>query len=175
MIKKIIWLYGLSGAGKTTLGKGLSEYITTSFGKTIILDADIMRKGINRNLGFCKADRIENIRRIAEVAKLFYNQDFIPIVCAITPYEQARKNILEIIGEENLILIYIKCSIEKCEERDIKGLYAKAREGKLKNFTGIGDIFEEPALPELLIETDSDSKNQSLEKIISIVNSNCKI
>lgn len=150
---KAVWLFGFSGSGKTTLANKLSESYKNNNIKTIILDGDIIRKGISKNLGFSREDRNENIRRIAEISKLMLGVGIIPIVAAITPYRIQRELIKEIIGKENLILIYVKCSLEICEKRDTKQLYQLARKGKIKHFTGISDKFDTPNNVDIQIDT----------------------
>lgn len=168
MRKQVIWLYGLSGAGKTTLGKKLTERLKAQKINSILLDADVLRQGINRNLGFSRGDRLENIRRIAEIAKLFLNAGVIPVVAAITPYEASRCQIVDIVGRQDIRLIYVKCSLEKCEERDVKGFYRKAREGLINNFTGVDDIFEKPVYS-LSVDTDKSIIEESFEKLLTLI------
>ena len=167
---KIIWLTGLSGAGKSTLSDLLYKRLKeNSIFLVKQLDGDILREGINKGLGFTDEDRMENIRRAAEVAKLFRETGFTVICSFITPLESMRELAKSIIGEENHIEIYVNCSIETCEKRDVKGLYQKAREGKIINFTGISAGFETPASPDLIIDTDNQSPEISLQEIISFL------
>ncbi|GAA3563803.1 adenylyl-sulfate kinase [Snuella lapsa] len=167
MIKnKAIWLFGLSGAGKTTLAKQVSQTYEKANIKTILLDGDILRNGINKGLGFCKEDRSENVRRIAEVCKLMLQVGTVPIVSAITPYESDRLKIMKVIGEENLVLVHVKCPIDTCESRDPKGLYALVRKGEIKNFTGISDTYENTKIASLTINTEEDSIDTSINKLL---------
>ena len=133
----VIWMTGLSGAGKTTISKNLEKELSARGFFTRILDGDVVRNGLNRELGFSIEDRRENIRRIAEVSKLFMDSGIICINSFITPTREIRQMTRQIIGKENLIEVYINASLKVCEERDAKGLYKKAREGRIKNFTGI--------------------------------------
>lgn len=162
---KVLWFTGLSGAGKTTLGIELSNYYKSNNIKNIILDGDILRNGLNNNLGFSTEDRIENIRRTAEVAKLFMNEGYIVICTLISPEQKMRDIAREIIGE-NFREVYIKCSLEKCIERDVKGLYKKAIEGEIKNFTGLGSKYEIPENSDIIIDTEYLDLGKSLKMIV---------
>jgi adenylyl-sulfate kinase len=135
----IIWLTGFSGAGKTTLSKEIEKGLHDMGVHTYLLDGDNIRHGLNRDLGFSKEDRKENIRRIAEVAKLFADAGLVVICAFITPYEEDRREIRKIIGDNELINVYVKCPIDVCIKRDPKGLYKKALKGEIKGFTGIDD------------------------------------
>jgi adenylyl-sulfate kinase len=143
-IPKIIWFTGLSGAGKTTLSKILKQNLIKAGISCIVLDGDELRLGINSDLGYETVDRIENIRRVAHIAKLFLNNQQTVIVATISPKVQMREMARTIIGNENFIEVYVNCSLQKCEKRDVKGLYEKTRAGKILNFTGIGDGYEAP-------------------------------
>ncbi len=169
----VIWLIGLSGSGKSTLARGLENELHLRGFLTQILDGDNLRSGINNNLSFTEEDRIENIRRTAEVSKLFANCGIITICSFITPTHEIRKMAKSIIGKEKYFEVFINCPIEICESRDVKGLYKRARNGEIKNFTGIDSPFEEPRNPHLEIRTDINSieecHNQLLEKIIDKV------
>lgn len=167
---KVIWFTGLSGAGKTTLGQILEKKLFDKGFLCQILDGDNIRSGINKNLGFTEDDRIENIRRVAEVAKLFLNCGIISINCFIAPTQKIREMAASIVGSENLIDVFIDAPINVCEDRDTKGLYALARAGKIKQFTGINSVFEPPLNPSIRIQTDILSIDQCvnllLEKIL---------
>lgn len=147
-------MVGLSGSGKSTLAKAIEKELHERGHLTQLLDGDNLRSGINNNLGFTEADRQENIRRAAEVAKLFVNCGVITICSFISPTEEIRALAKSIIGEENFREIYINASFESCEERDVKGLYKKARAGEIKNFTGLDSPFQAPQNPHLEIRTD---------------------
>jgi len=166
---KVIWLTGLSGSGKTTLGAALEKELYKKGFLTQILDGDNIRSGINKNLRFTEEDRLENIRRISEVTKLFLNCGVITINCFITPTESIRQIARDIIGKENIIEVFVDTPIEVCEARDIKGLYKKARSGELKNFTGISSPFETPKYADIKVQTDQFSLEESVDKMLSVV------
>ncbi len=166
---KVLWFTGLSGSGKTTLGAAVEKELFNRGFLTQILDGDNIRSGINKNLKFTEEDRVENIRRIAEVTKLFLNCGVITINCFISPTEESRDIAKSIIGKENYIEVYVNTPIEVCEKRDIKGLYAKARNGEIKNFTGITSPFEAPKNPDIIIDTDKLSPEESTKKILNFL------
>jgi len=166
---KVIWLTGLSGSGKSTLGIKLEEELHKRGFLTVLLDGDNVRAGLNRNLGFGLEDRLENIRRVAEISKLFLNTGIITINCFITPTKAMRDLAKDIIGREDYIEIYVNAPIEVCEKRDIKGLYKKARQGLIKNFTGIDSPFEPPQNPDLELHTDKLSIEESVQKALDFI------
>jgi len=166
---KVIWLTGLSGSGKTTLGASLEKTLFERGYLTQILDGDNIRTGINNNLKFSVEDRNENIRRIAEVTKLFINCGIIVINCFISPTEEIRNMAKCIIGKDQFLEIYVNSPIEVCEQRDVKGLYQKARRGEIKDFTGIGSPYDPPENPDLEIRTDLLTIQESIDKILEIV------
>lgn len=168
--RTIIWMTGLSGAGKTTLAKGLLNLYNSNDISATILDGDNLRNGINSDLGFEKKDRVENIRRVTEIAKLFSLADVIPIISLISPYLTERENVRKQFEHFHFLEVYIKCSIEKCEERDPKGLYRKVRLNQISNFTGISDIYEPPINPDIVIDTENDSYESCLMKLWQIAN-----
>jgi len=161
---QVIWFAGLSGAGKTTLAKRLEEELFARNFMVQILDGDNIRSGINSNLSFSEDDRRENIRRIAEVSKLFLNCGIIAINSFISPTREVRHLARDIIGKDNFIEVYINAPLAVCEKRDVKGLYARARKGEIKDFTGIGAPFEVPVYADLEIRTDQLSIEKSVEK-----------
>ena len=163
---RVIWMTGLSGSGKTTIGTHIEHELNKRGYLTQVLDGDNIRSGINNNLGFSEEDRYENIRRIAEVSKLFMNCGIICINSFISPTREIRHMAMEIIGKENFIEVFINAPLEVCESRDVKGLYKKAREGKIKNFTGIDAPFEEPIKPDIELKTDKLSIKESTEKAL---------
>jgi adenylylsulfate kinase len=165
----VIWITGLSGSGKTTIAKGLELELHKRGFLTKLLDGDNVRVGINNNLKFTDADRKENIRRIAEVSKLFMMGGVILINCFISPTKEIRDQARNIIGENNFFEIYTNTPIEVCEQRDIKGLYAKARAGLIKNFTGIDSPYEEPVSPDVEVKTEEISIDESVKKILDIL------
>lgn len=162
----VIWFTGLSGAGKTTLALALKEALEKNIFFVQMLDGDELRKGINSNLGFSDADRFENIRRTAEIAKLFVNSGIITICSFISPTEQIRKSTKEIIGTDNYFEIYVNTPLNVCEMRDVKGMYKKARSGEIQNFTGINSIYEVPSNPNFQINTDNISVNECVNRIL---------
>lgn len=170
---KVIWLTGLSGSGKTTIAREIEKKLNEMGHLTQILDGDNIRTGINNNLGFTQEDRHENIRRIAEVSKLFLDCGIICINSFISPTIEIREMAKEIIGRENFIEVFINAPLEVCEKRDPKGLYKKVRAGEIKNFTGIDSPFEAPEKPEIELKTDElsieDSALKALEIILPIV------
>ena len=166
---KVIWLTGLSGAGKTTLAKYLEEALFGLGFFTQILDGDNIRAGINNNLGFSDADRFENIRRIAEISKLFVNCGVITINCFISPTEDIREMARQIVGEDDFIEVYVNAPLKVCEERDVKGLYSRARRGEIKDFTGISSPFETPENIDIEIRTDLLSIEESVKQILELI------
>lgn len=166
---KVLWLTGLSGSGKSTIAQHLERKMYNKGFFAQVLDGDNIRSGINNNLGFSVEDRQENIRRIAEIAKLFLQSGIITINSFISPTISIRKMAEDIIGKENFIEIYINAPLEICEARDVKGLYQKARDGIITGFTGIDSPYEAPIHPYLEIKTDQLSIEQAVEKIYSAV------
>ncbi len=164
-----IWLIGLSGAGKTTIGSALEKQLIENGVLTQILDGDNIRSGINRNLKFTETDREENIRRIAEVNKLFINCGVVTINCFINPTHETRNFVEHILGKQDIITVFINTPIEICEQRDVKGLYKKARAGELKNFTGIDSPFEAPENPDVTVFTEKSNVEESARHIFNYV------
>ncbi|GBF33917.1 adenylylsulfate kinase [Desulfocucumis palustris] len=162
----ILWITGLSASGKSTLANALECRLNEMEVHTYILDGDNIRHGLNKDLGFNPEDRRENIRRIAEVAKLFVDANILVITAFISPYREDRKAARQLVERGEFIEIYTKCPLNVCEKRDPKGLYKKARIGKIYGFTGITAPYEEPENPEIIIETDKDSTEESVNKII---------
>ncbi len=166
---RLIWLTGLSGAGKTTLALRLEHYFFNKEFKVFILDGDNVRNGLCNDLGFTEEDRKENLRRVAEVARLMLDAGLIVICAFISPCGEDRLAIKNIVGEQRFIEVYVNCTVKICEERDVKGLYAKARQGIIPNFTGISAPYEPPLLPALEIRTDEETVEESVQKIIKLV------
>ncbi|MCB0632377.1 MAG: adenylyl-sulfate kinase [Saprospiraceae bacterium] len=162
---KVIWLTGLSGSGKSTIAQRLERFLYSEGYFVQVLDGDNIRMGISNNLGFSVTDREENIRRIAEVAKLYLNSGVITLASFISPTRAIRDLARQVIGPEDFIEIYINAPLEVCEQRDVKGLYAKARKGEIKGFTGIDSPYEAPEMPALEIRTDAMSLEDSTLKI----------
>jgi adenylylsulfate kinase len=163
----VIWMTGLSGAGKTTIARHLEKKLFDEGYLSKVLDGDVLRSGINADLAFSDNDREENIRRTAEIAKIFAETGFITIVSLITPKEEFRSLAQQIIEEEDFHLIYVEASLEECERRDVKGLYAKARKGEIKDFTGVsaGNGFEVPVKYDLLVKTD----DEEIEGLVQLI------
>ncbi len=165
----VIWLYGLSGSGKSTLAIALEQKLAEEGYATQILDGDNIRTGLNGNLGFSDEDRKENIRRISEVAKLFAHAGMVTIASFITPKQELREMAREIVGPEDFLEVYVRASFETCAKRDPKGLYAKAKAGEVTQFTGKDSDFEEPASPDLRIDTEGASIEESLNQLLAVV------
>jgi adenylylsulfate kinase len=165
----MLWFTGLSGSGKSTVAVALERELHRRGRLCRILDGDNIRTGINANLGFSEADRKENIRRIAEVSKLFVDTGIITLAAFISPTEEMRQMAAEIIGRNDFKEIYISTPLEECERRDVKGLYAKARLGEIKSFTGISSPFEAPMNPDLSIDTSAVSLEESVRMLLALL------
>ncbi|MBM6856297.1 adenylyl-sulfate kinase [Caecibacteroides pullorum] len=165
----MIWFTGLSGSGKSTIAIALERELHRRGILCRILDGDNIRSGINNNLGFTEADRVENIRRIAEVAKLFIDTGIVTLAAFISPNNDIREMAARIIGKDDFLEVYVSTPLEECERRDVKGLYAKARRGEIKNFTGITAPFEAPAHPALTLDTSVLSLEESVNRLLELV------
>ncbi len=165
----MIWFTGLSGSGKSTLAIALERELYKKGILCRILDGDNIRSGINNNLGFSEADRTENIRRIAEVSKLFVDCGIVTLAAFISPTNAIRRMACEIIGSKDFFEVYVSTPIEECERRDIKGLYAKARRGEIKDFTGISSPFESPEHPFITIDTSRQSLEYSVKILLEAI------
>ena len=165
----VIWFTGLSGSGKSTLAYALEDILHKNKTRTFVLDGDNIRQGLCGDLGFSDDDRIENIRRIGEVSKLMMHAGSIVITAFISPFIRDRKIARELVGNNDFIEIYCDCPIEICELRDVKGLYTKARQGKILEFTGVSSPYEAPNNPELVLETNALSVSECLDKLISYI------
>ena len=161
-----LWFTGLSGSGKSTLANELEKRLCIAGKHTMLLDGDNVRMGLNKNLGFQEKDRIENIRRVAEVAKLMNDAGLIVLTSFISPYHRDRQNAKAIIGEENFVEIYVSTPLEVCEQRDVKGLYQKARNGEIPNFTGISSEYQIPENPAIVIDTSKYSLEEAVELVL---------
>lgn len=163
----VLWFTGLSGSGKSTIANEVAYQLHIQGHFAYVLDGDNVRHGLNKDLGFSPEDRNENIRRISEVAHLFADSGAIAITAFISPYRKLRNFCREILDQERFFEVYCKASLDTCEQRDPKGLYKKARNGEIKQFTGIDAPYEEPENPEILLDTDELSIEQSAEKVIN--------
>jgi adenylylsulfate kinase len=164
-----VWLTGLSGSGKSTIAVELEKRLLERGVRTYILDGDNIRHGLNKNLGFSPEDRTENIRRIGEVAKLFCDAGLVALTAFISPYRADRDQVRAIMRPGDFIEVFVDCPVEVCEQRDVKGLYKKARAGEIKEFTGISAPYEAPSAPELVIETSGQSVEQSALQILALL------
>ena len=165
----VLWFTGLSGSGKSTLAHVLEEKLFNKGCKTLVLDGDNVRHGLNSNLDFSDDDRKENIRRIGEVAKLMLESGLIVMTAFISPFREDRAAVRNLISNSDFIEIYCKASLEICESRDVKGLYKRARAGEIKNYTGIDSPYEAPENPELIIDTDKETLDESVSKIYNFL------
>ena len=165
----VIWMTGLSGAGKTTIAQHIERELNRRGHLTQILDGDNIRSGINCNLGFSPIDRIENIRRISEISKLFINCGVICINSFISPTRKIRHMAMEIIGKEDFIEVFLNAPLSVCEKRDVKGLYKKARAGEIKDFTGIDSPYEDPQEPQIEINTGEYTIEESVKKCMEYI------
>ncbi len=171
----MVWFTGLSGSGKSTVAIAVERELQRRGLLCRILDGDNIRSGINNNLGFSETDRVENIRRIAEVGKLFVDTGIITLAAFISPNNALRRMAAGIIGAEDFLEVYVSTPLEVCEQRDVKGLYAKARRGEIQNFTGISAPFEAPAHPALTLDTSVLSLEESVNKLLDLVLSKIQI
>ena len=167
----VLWFTGLSGSGKSTLAHALEEKLFQKNCRTFVLDGDNVRHGLNSNLDFSQPGRTENIRRISEVSKLMMESGLIVMTAFISPFNKDRNEARKLISSEDFIEIYCKASIETCETRDVKGLYKRARKGEIANYTGIDSPYEAPENPELIIDTDNQSLEESVFTILSFLES----
>lgn len=165
----MIWMTGLSGSGKSTVALALERELHRRGRLVRLLDGDNVRTGINRGLGFSPADRTENIRRIAEVGKLFVETGVITIACFVSPMRELREMARQIVGDADFLEVYISTPLEECERRDVKGLYARARRGEVKDFTGISAPFEAPEHPAVSLDTSRLNVEESVEQIIKLL------
>lgn len=167
----VIWLTGLSGAGKSTLAYALEIKLSELGCLVQVLDGDVLRNGINKNLGFSEEDRLENVRRTAEIAKLFAQSGFITICSLISPMASMRKLASDIIGEHDFVEVYVNASLETCERRDVKGLYHKARKGLITGFTGVSAPYEIPVSPALILDTETTGVTDLVDVLVEKIHS----
>ena len=165
----MVWFTGLSGSGKSTIAMGVERELHKRGILCRILDGDNIRAGINSNLGFSAEDRMENIRRIAEIGKLFVQTGVVTLACFVSPTNDVRRLARDIIGEEDFKEVYVSTPLEECERRDVKGLYARARKGEVKDFTGISAPFEAPENPALEVDTSCLSLEESVRRVVDMV------
>lgn len=168
----LIWFTGLSGSGKSTIASELEMRLYNMGRLTYLLDGDNVRHGLNSNLGFTKEDRIENIRRTAEVCKLFVDSGIITISTFISPFKDDRDKVRKLLGKD-FVEVYVDCPLEVCESRDPKGIYKKARNGEIKDFTGVDSPYEVPDNPEIVVSTNLDTVQQCVNKILDFLS--CKV
>lgn len=171
----VIWFTGLSGSGKSTLANKLEQKLFENGYKVYVLDGDNVRLGINKDLDFTAQGRKENIRRVAEIAKLMMDAGLIVITSFISPFRADRKSAREIIGTDNFTEIFVDCPFEVCEQRDVKGLYAKAKAGEIKHFTGIKSNYELPENPDITVHTDKNNEAECMEIIYHVIEQKIKI
>lgn len=167
----LIWFTGLSGSGKSTIANELEKALVNEKVHTYLLDGDNVRQGLNNNLSFSPEDRTENIRRIGEVANLMIDAGLVVLASFVSPYREDRENVKRIVGYENFIEIFVNTPIEECERRDVKGLYAKARAGEIKNFTGVNAPYEAPMAPDVEIDTTKVSVDEAVSVILEHIKS----
>lgn len=171
----MVWFTGLSGSGKSTVALGVERELHARGILCRILDGDNIRAGINSNLGFSAEDRMENIRRIAEIGKLFVQTGIVTLACFVSPTEDVRVLARDIIGEEDFKEVFVSTPIEECERRDVKGLYARARRGEVKNFTGISAPFEAPKNPAISVDTSVLTLEESVNRVVELIMSTQKL
>ncbi len=164
----VVWMYGMSGSGKSTIANAAEKILHQDGRMTTILDGDNLRTGLNEHLGFSDDDRRENIRRVSHVAKLFAQQGILTLVSVITPRQELRDLARDVIGDD-YYEVFVKASYDLCEKRDVKGLYAKAASGEIKNFTGKDSSFEEPADPDLIIDTEGQEVSESVTTLLEAI------
>ncbi|PFD43871.1 adenylyl-sulfate kinase [Bacillus cereus] len=162
----VVWFTGLSASGKSTVANGVARKLFEKNIGNYVLDGDNIRHGLNKDLGFSESDRMENIRRIGEVAKLFVDQGTVVLTAFISPFRVDRKQVRDLLAADEFIEVFVKCPIEECEKRDPKGLYKKARQGDIKQFTGIDSPYEEPEQAELIVETHKYSIEECAEQVV---------
>lgn len=165
----LVWFTGLSGSGKSTIAHAVEERLFQLGAKTYVLDGDNVRHGLNSDLGFSDSDRNENIRRIGEMVKLFVDAGIVTLTAFISPFRSEREQVRKLFSKSDFIEVYCQCSLETCERRDVKGLYQKAREGVIGDFTGISSPYEEPLSPDLALNTDTQSLEESVDDVVSFV------
>ena len=164
-----LWFTGLSGSGKSTLAHAVEEELHQLGCRTMTLDGDNIRHGLCKDLDFSAENRKENIRRIGEVARLFIESGVITLAAFISPFKEERDKVRKLLADEGLIEIYVKCPISVCEARDVKGMYKKAKANEIKNFTGISSPYEVPESPDLIVDTDQETLDESVDKVLGVL------
>jgi adenylylsulfate kinase len=167
----VIWFTGLSGSGKSTVANAVATRLYENTIRNYVLDGDNIRHGLNKDLGFSEDDRKENIRRIGQVSKLFVDGAQVVLTAFISPFQADRQVVRDLLEEDEFVEVYVKCPIEECEKRDPKGLYVKARQGIISDFTGISSPYEEPEKPELVVETNLYSVDECVDQVIAYLKS----
>jgi adenylylsulfate kinase len=162
----VIWLTGISGAGKSTIARALVGRLQTFALRAIVLDGDVLRTGLNSDLGFSEAERTENLRRVAHVAALFCNEGFVTVTATISPEPEHRENARRIVGADSFVEVFVDTPLEVCEKRDPKGLYQRARRGEIPQFTGIGSPYHPPVRPAITLHTQSNTVEDCVERIV---------
>ena len=165
----VLWFTGLSGSGKSTLAHAVEEELHQIGCRTIVLDGDNVRHGLCKDLDFSDESRKENIRRIGEVAKLFIESGVITLTAFISPFKEERDKVRKLLANQDLIEIYVKCPISVCEARDVKGMYKKAKVNEIKNFTGVSSLYEVPESPDLIVDTDQETLDESVDKVLGVL------
>lgn len=165
----VVWFTGLSGSGKSTVANALEQQLYERNIRTYILDGDNVRAGLNADLDFTEEGRVENIRRIGEVANLFVHSGVVVLSAFVSPFREDREKVKQTVGAENFIEVFVDCPLEVCEQRDVKGLYKKARAGIIKNFTGISSPFEAPEAADVVVHTDTEDLETSVLKVLKVV------
>jgi adenylylsulfate kinase len=166
---RAVWLTGLSGSGKSTIAHLVEKRLHDQGLHTYVFDGDNVRHGLCGDLAFSPQDRSENIRRIAEMVKLFLDAGITCLSAFISPLREDRERVRNIVGPEDLLEVYVKCPVEVCEQRDVKGLYKKARQGKIKNYTGISAPYEPPEHPDLVLETDNSDLEECVTQVVNLI------
>jgi adenylylsulfate kinase len=165
----IVWFTGLSGSGKSTISYAIEEYLYNNNYRVFALDGDNIRCGLSSDLGFSRNDRNENIRRIGEVSKLMLDAGVIVLASFISPYKDGRENIRKLVSSDNFLEVYCNAPLETCELRDVKGFYKKAKKGMIKNYTGIDSQYEAPDRPELILDTENETLQESVENVLRLI------
>lgn len=169
---KVLWFTGLSGSGKSTVANAVEKVLFADNKHTYILDGDNVRSGLNKDLDFSAAGREENIRRIGEVANLMVDAGLIVLTAFVSPFKADRDKVRQTVGAENFVEIFVDCPLEVCEQRDVKGLYKKARAGEIPDFTGITSPFEAPTAPDVHLHTDQETLEESVTRVMSHLKDN---